>query len=106
MATTVDFIEYVCGQIEGAGAVRYKKMFGEYMVYVDEKPILLVCGNTVFVKILPCLDELMINAEKGYPYNGAKEHYVLDIDDQELAGRVIAALLPVTTLPKQRKKKG
>jgi len=51
MATTVDFIEYVCGQIEGAGAVRYKKMFGEYMVYVNDKPILLVCDNTVYVKM-------------------------------------------------------
>ena len=25
--------------------VRYKKMFGEYMVFVDEKPVLLVCDN-------------------------------------------------------------
>ncbi|MCL1879975.1 MAG: TfoX/Sxy family protein [Actinomycetia bacterium] len=104
MATTVDFIEYVCGQIEGAGAVRYKKMFGEYMVYVDDKPILLVCDNTVFVKILPCLEGLMAEADKGYPYDGAKEHCVLDVDDRELAFAVIAALLPVTPLPKPRKK--
>ena len=105
MATTVDFIEYVCGQIEGAGAVRYKKMFGEYMVYVDDKPVLLVCDNTVFVKILPCLDALMADADRGCPYDGAKEHYVLDIDDRDLAREVVAALLPVTMLPKPRKKK-
>lgn len=106
MATTVDFIEYVCGQIEGAGAVRYKKMFGEYMVYVNDKPILLVCDNTVFVKILPCLDALMSDAEKGHPYSGAKEHYVLDIDNAGLAHEVVAVLEPVTPLPKPRKKKG
>jgi TfoX/Sxy family transcriptional regulator of competence genes len=29
MATSVDYIEFVCEQIEGVGAVRYKKMFGE-----------------------------------------------------------------------------
>lgn len=105
MATTVDFIEYVCGRIDGAGAIRYKKMFGEYMVYVNDKPILLVCDNTVFVKILPCLDHLMAHAEKGTPYTGAKEHYVLDIDNGELAQGVIAALEPVTPLPKPRKKR-
>ena len=105
MATTVDFIEYVCGQIEGVGAVRYKKMFGEYMVYVNDKPILLVCENTVYVKILPCLDGLMDNAEKGCPYNGAKEHYILDIDDRELVMAVISALEPVTPVPKPKKKK-
>ena len=105
MATTVDFVEYICGQIEGVGAARSKKMFGEYMVYVNDKPVLLVCDNTVFVKILPCLDRLMTGADKGYPYNGAKEHYVLDIDNSELTRNVIAKLLPVIPVPKPRKKK-
>ena len=105
MATSADFIEYVCGQIEGAGAVRHRKMFGEYMVYVDSKPILLVCDNTVFIKMLPCLDELMESAEKGYPYDGAKEHYVLDIDNKELSRDAVAALLPVVPVPKPKKKR-
>ena len=105
MATSLDFIEYVCGQIEGAGVVRYKKMFGEYMAYVNDKPILLVCDNTVFVKMLPCLDTLMQGAEKGYPYEGAKEHYILDIDNMAFAKEVVAVLEPVTQIPKPRKKK-
>jgi len=104
MASTVDFIEYVCGQIEGTGAIRYKKMFGEYMVYVNDKPILLVCDNTVFVKILPCLDSLMANADKGFPYDGSKEHYMLDIDDVPLTAKVIAALEEVTPIPKPKSK--
>ncbi|MDT8903607.1 TfoX/Sxy family protein [Anaeroselena agilis] len=104
MGTTVDFIEYVCDQIAGVGEIRYKKMFGEYMVYVNGKPILLVCDNTVFVKILPCLDETMREADKGFPYDGAKEHYVLDIDNAEFCREVIAMLEPVTSLPKPRKK--
>jgi len=105
MATTLDYIEYVISQAYGCGVVRYKKMFGEYMVYINDKPILLVCDNTVFVKILPCLDELMSDAERGYPYDGAKEHYMLDIDNAELVSAVIAALEPLTPLPKPRKKK-
>ena len=105
MATNQDFIEYVCDQIHDAGMVRYKKMFGEYMVYVNDKPILLVCENTIYVKILPCLDGLMDDAEKGIPYNGAKEHYILDIDNREISMAVIAALEPVTAVPKPKKKK-
>ena len=104
MATKVDFIEYVCGQIDGVGAIRYRKMFGEYMVYVNDKPLLGVCNNTVYVKILPCLDDLMANAERGEPYDGAKEHYILDIDNRELTLAVIAALEPVVPVPKPRKK--
>ena len=105
MSTSHDYIEYVTAQVAGCGIVRYKKMFGEYMVYVNDKPILLVCDNSVFVKMLPCLDELMANSEKGYPYHGAKEHYILDVDDAELTSAVIAALEPVTPLPKPKKKK-
>ena len=104
MATTVDFIEYVCGQIDGAGAIRFRKMFGEYMVYINDKPLLGVCNNTVYVKILPCLDDLMATAERGFPYDGAKEHYILDIDNRELALEVIATLEPVVAVPKPRKK--
>ena len=106
MATTLDYIEYVAAQAAGFGAVRYRKMFGEYMVYVNDKPILLVCDNSVFVKIQPCLDDLMGGAEMGIPYDGAKEHYILDIDNAELTQNVIAMLEPITPLPKPRKKKG
>jgi len=105
MATTLDFIEYVCDQINDVGVVRHKKMFGEYMVYVNDKPILLVCDNTVYVKILPCLGGLMSDADKGYPYNGAKEHYILDTDNAELLRSVVGILEPITPLPKPRKKK-
>ena len=105
MATTADYIEYVCEQIHGIGAVRYKKMFGEYMVYVNDKPILLVCDNTVFVKVLDCINEKMREAEKGFPYQGAKEHYILDIDNSEFSKEVITLLEPVIPLPKPRKKK-
>jgi TfoX/Sxy family transcriptional regulator of competence genes len=105
MSTDIDFIEFVCEQIRGSGDIRYKKMFGEYMVYVNDKPILLVCDNTVFVKKLPEIEGLMKDAEKGFPYDGAKEHYVVDIDDAEVSKNIIEILEPITPLPKPRKKK-
>lgn len=106
MACTLDFIEYVCGQIPESYAVRYRKMFGEYMVYINEKPLFLVCDNTVFIKKLPCVDALLRDAPSGLPYPGAaREHHVLDIDDRELVARVIACLEPVVPVPKPKKKR-
>lgn len=105
MATTQEFIEFVCGQAAGTGCVRYRKMFGEYMVYVNDKPVLLVCDNTVYVKKLACIGELMASAERGVPYEGAKEHYILDVEDRDLCRGVIAMLEPNTPLPKKRNKK-
>lgn len=103
MATTVDFIEFVCEQIQGSGIIRYQKMFGEYMVYVNELPVLLVCDNTVFVKMLPAIEQLMQGSSKGYPYKGAKEHYILDIEDREHA-KIVAMSLAQHTAPPKRKK--
>ncbi len=105
MATTQDFAEYVCGQLAGTGDIRYRKMFGEYMVYLNDKPVLLLCDNTVFVKKLACIAVHMADAATGCPYKGAKEHYILDIDDTEKSREVAGLLEAVTPLPKPKTKK-
>ena len=105
MATTEDYIEFVCSQLPDDGATTRKKMFGEYMVYRSGKPVLLVCDNTVYVKKLPELASLLTGAECGIPYSGAKEHYILDIEDRKLTARVCALLEELTPLPKPRRKK-
>ncbi len=104
MATTENFIKYACEQIEGVGNIRYRKMFGEYMVYINEKPILIVCNDTVYVKKLEIIEEYMKNSGVGYPYKGAKEHYILDIDNEELSKKVVQLLESVTELPKKKNK--
>ena len=105
MATSKEYIEFVCEQLDGIENVTYRKMFGEYMVYVYAKPLLIVCDNTVMVKKAPELADLMKDAPDGIPYEGAKAHYILDIENRELVRSVIAVLEPITPLPKKRAKK-
>ena len=83
MSTSQGFIEFVLDQIDDNVFKRYKKMFGEYMVYINDKPILLVCDNTVYVKQLDCLKKYFPEENKGFPYQGAKEHYIVDVEDKE-----------------------
>lgn len=103
MATPQEFVEYVCSLISNIGNVRWIKMMGEPLVYVDDRPAFLICNSTVYVKILPCLQEIMKNAEKGFPYKGAKEHYILDIDDKEKSEQVAKLVSQNTPLPKRKK---
>lgn len=107
MATTVDYIEFVMDSISEVPGMefRYKKMFGEYCVYANDKPILLVCDNTVYVKMLPCVEEIMSGARTNPPYEGAKPHYLLDIEDSKLTMAVVKILEQNTPLPKPRKKR-
>ena len=59
MSTQVDYIEFVCEQIRMSGDIRYRKMFGEYMVYLNDKPLFLVCDNTVYVKMFDEIKDLI-----------------------------------------------
>ena len=104
MATSVEYIEFVCDQIREVGDVRSKKMFGEYTVYINDKPVLLVCDNTVFVKKLDEIATYMQGAQVGFPYEGAKERYVLDVENTQLAKAVLSILIEIVPLPKAKKK--
>lgn len=101
MATTKEYIAFVCEQIERYDDVRYRKMFGEYMAYLNEKPILLICDNTVFVRELTEVEPVMkaFNAECGFPYEGAKEHFVLDIEKRDLLDKLIPRAVPPPDVP-------
>lgn len=52
------------------GTTRCRKMFGEHIVCVNDKPILPVWGNTVFVKIVSALAERMAGRPTGLLYEG------------------------------------
>ena len=106
MASDIDFVNYVVEQIRDAGTITWKKMFGEYLIYANGKPIVLVCDNTAFVKIHECVTPYLEHTEKGFPYEGAKEHYIVDVDNSELLSTLVRELEKVIPVPKPRKKNG
>lgn len=105
MATSKEYLDFVLDQLHDYSGLRYRKMFGEYMVYQNDKPILLLCDDTVFVKKLPELESLMDCAATGYPYANAKEYYILDIEDPELCESVIEILERLTPVPQKKVRK-
>lgn len=104
MATSVEYAEFVLERLSEFDNVRCRKMFGEYMVYVEDKPIFTVCDNTIFVKKLPEAAELMKDCSLGFPYDGAKEHFILDIEDGELLKKLVPLLVRLTPVPQKRKR--
>lgn len=102
MATSPEYIEFIIGQLHTLHEITCKKMFGEYMIYANGKPVFTVCDNTVFVKKSDGIAPLMQNADCGYPYEGAKEHYILDVENPDFASEVFNELEKITPLPKKR----
>ena len=77
---------------------------GDHLLYVDEKPAVLLCDNVAYVKMHPALEAWMADAETGHPYPGAKLHYVLDVEHRAEALRVVKILAEVLPLPTPRRK--
>ena len=50
MSSDKDFVEFIVEQIKNAGIITYRKMFGEYAIYSDNKVVALICDNQLFVK--------------------------------------------------------
>ena len=108
MATKQSFVEYVCEQAGLAGALSYRKMFGEYALYFDGKVVGFACDNTLYLKPTEAGRSLLETVKEGPPYPGAKLYFVIDqaLDDPALLRDLImftAADLPIPK-PKPAKK--
>ena len=102
MASSPDFVNYICEQLEGLGTVRSRKMFGEYMVYLNDKPVVIICDDRAMVKMLPCMEELLKDRPAEPPYEGAKDHYLLNPDDRDTLREAARRAEEVTPLPKKK----
>ena len=81
MATSQSTVDDLLERLAAAGRVTARKMFGEYCLYLAEKPIALVCDDTLFVKPTPAGRALLPDAVEQSPYPGAKPHFMLAYDD-------------------------
>ena len=104
MACSTEFIESVCNILAPLGEVRSRKMMGDYLIYLNGKCVATACDNLLYVKMLPVLENLMASSEIGKPYDGAKDHYILDLYNPTLVRTVISTLWDQLPFPKSKKK--
>ena len=78
-------------------------MMGDYVIYVNGKCVITACDNNAFVKKLPCIESLMVDAECASPYPGSKEAYILDLTDVRNTLKVIEVLWDNLPFPKSNK---
>ena len=107
MASKLELVEYIADQISGAGSIRYRKMFGEYGLYCDERIIGLVCDNQLFLKITDDVKQAYPSLPEAAPYDGAKNHFrIEDLDDWERLTDIVIRTANALPMPKKKKAKG
>jgi len=107
MATDREFVDYLVEQVALSDRLTFKKMFGEYALYLDAKVVAFACDNSLFIKPSAATATLAPNLPQRPPYPGAKDYPVADelLDDPDRLRQLIlktAALMP----PPKPKKRG
>lgn len=106
MASSQEFVDYVCDQLAHAGHVHTRKMFGEYGVYFEGKYFGLICDDRFMVKITEAGKALVPDCPRGIPYEGAKEALLIEnLEDRELLAELVRATCAELPEPKPRRKK-
>lgn len=108
MATERDFVGYVVEQAGLGERLTYRKMFGEYALYLDGKVVAFACDNSLFVKPSEVATRLAPDLPQRPPYPGAKDYPVADelLDDADALRRLIvetAAVMPAPEPARPRK---
>jgi TfoX/Sxy family transcriptional regulator of competence genes len=107
MATDKEFVDFVLDQIENAGEITAKKMFGEYGVFSNGKIFALICDNKLFIKPTESGRAFIQDVVEAPPYKGAKPSFLIEdkIEDRDWLSELIRISLKELPEPKPKKKK-
>lgn len=94
MASDKDFVDFVVDQLEGAGSITYRKMFGEYGIYCNGTIVALVCDNRVFVKPTEAGRQYIGQVVEAPACPGAKNSFL--IEDKFEDGEWFSELISIT----------
>lgn len=85
MATSQDTIHYICDQAGFGSRLTFRKMFGEFALYLDGKVVALVCDDQLFLKPTDEGRQYLGQVALAPPYPGARDHFLIsaELDDPE-----------------------
>ena len=106
MATSQSTMDYLLDQLaQGGGACSARKMFGEYCLYYQGRPVGLVCNEQLYLKNTETGRALMPHPAEGAPFPGARPHLLLcadDWDDHHWLHQIVRATLDALPPPKPK----
>ena len=109
MASNPEFVKYIADQLSDAGTITYRKMFGEYGMYLDGKIFALICDNQLFIKITEAGKSIAPELQTAPPYEGSKEYFLFEeVDNRDFLTEFVTATcqeLPPPKPKKERKKR-
>ena len=106
MASSLEFVNYVCDQLSGAGTITWKRMFGEFGLWCDGKFFATVEDDMLCLKITDAGRAVLPEARIVEPHEGARLLYVEELDDRARMAELVRQTCAALPEPKPRRKKG
>lgn len=104
MASSKDYLEYVLDQLSSLDDISYRAMMGEYIIYYRGKIVGGIYDDRFLVKPTKSALDLMPDASRELPYEGAKEMLLVeDIDDRDFLNELLNAMVDELPAPKKKK---
>lgn len=107
MASDQSFVDFIITQVQQAGTITAKKMFGEYGIYADDKLFGLICDNKLFIKPTVGGREYIGNVVEAPPYDRAKPSFLIEdrVDDGRWLSELVRITLKELPQPKTKQRK-
>jgi TfoX/Sxy family transcriptional regulator of competence genes len=107
MASEQTFVDFIVDQIENAGEISAKKMFGEYALYSGEKMFALICDDKLFIKPTQAGRAFIGEVVEASPYPGAKPSFLIEekVEDRGWLSELVRISVAELPVPKPKKKK-
>jgi len=104
VGTDRDFVEYVQSQSGLGVELSFKKMFGEYALYLHGRVVAFACDNQLYLKPTDAGRSLLGTVSEAPTYPGSKLYFQLDeqLEDRELLRKVLVTTAGALPLPKPK----
>lgn len=106
MASSAETVKFIADQIEPAGNIVTKKLFGEYGLWCNGTFFGTVEDDQFYVKITEAGRRLLPDAEPAAPHGGAPGMYLVpEVEDAEFLVRLVKETCRELPAPKEKKRK-
>ena len=104
MASSKEYLEFILEQLSGLENITWKAMMGEYILYYRGKIIGGIYDDRFLVKPVKSALDMMPDADREIPYEGAKEMLLVDnVDNREFLRELLEAMYDELPVPKKKK---
>ena len=104
MASSREYLDFILEQLSGLENITYRAMMGEFILYDRGKIIGGIYDDRFLVKPTKSAMEMMPDAEREIPYEGAKEMLLVDnVDNREFLTELLTSMYGELPEPKKKK---